>query len=116
MSTKENLINVIKSWITNDNEIKKLQEHLRNKKKQNKLLTDELVNLMKDNEISVVDIKNGKIVHKISKTKKPINKQSLLTILNNYYKDENKATEISSFIFENREIIVKDYIHRKINN
>jgi|OM-RGC.v1.028692550 CxxC motif-containing protein len=116
MTTKDDLIHIIKNWISNDNEIKTLQEQLRNKKKNNKILTDQLVDLMKNNEISVVDIKNGKLVHKVSKTKKPINKQSLINILNNYYKDETKATELSSFIFENREVTIKDYIHRKINN
>ena len=32
MSTKEELINVIRSWVRNDNEIKQYQESLKQKK------------------------------------------------------------------------------------
>ena len=116
MSTKEDLVKIIKEWITNDNEIKKINEVLKAKKKQNKVLSETLVDIMKNNEISVVDIKNGKLIHKTSKTKRAINKQSLINILNSYYKDDNKANEITSYIFNNREEVIKDYIHRKINN
>jgi hypothetical protein len=116
MSTKEELVNIIKQWINNDNEVKKLQTQLRNKKKENKILTDNLINVMKSNELGCIDINDGKLVHKTSKTKKPINKQSLISILNTYFKDDSKAAEISQYVFENRPQVFRDYIHRKINN
>ena len=116
MSTKEELVSIIKLWINNDNEVKSLQSQLRNKKKESKLLTDNLINVMKSNELDCIDINNGKLVHKTSKTKKPINKQTLINVLNTYFKDSNKAEELSGYIFENRDLVIKDYIHRKINN
>jgi DNA primase catalytic subunit len=116
MATKEELVTIIKQWINNDNEVKQLQSQLRNKKKENKQLTDNLINVMKSNELECIDIKNGKLVHKTSKTKKPINKQSLISILNTYFKDDTKAAEISQYVFENRPQVFRDYIHRKVNN
>tara|TARA_B100000886_G_C20383226_1_gene474856 strand:- start:956 stop:1306 length:351 start_codon:yes stop_codon:yes gene_type:complete len=116
MNTKEELVSIIKTWINKDNEIKNLQTQLRNKKKETKLLTDNLIEIMKTNELNCIDIKNGKLIHKTSRTKKPINKQSLMNILNNYFNDNEKANQMSSYIFENRELVTKDYIHRKINN
>ena len=116
MNTKEELVSIIKTWINKDNEIKNLQTQLRNKKKETKLLTDNLIEIMKTNELNCIDIKNGKLIHKTSRTKKPINKQSLMNILNNYFNDNEKANQMSNYIFENRELVTKDYIHRKINN
>ena len=60
MATKEELVTIIKQWINNDNEVKQLQTQLRNKKKENKQLTDNLINVMKSNELKCIDIKNGK--------------------------------------------------------
>ena len=41
MSTKEQLINLIKIWIENDNEIKSLQEDMKKKKEGKKKITDQ---------------------------------------------------------------------------
>ena len=38
MSTKEELINVIRGWVKTDNEIKQLQDTLKNKKNEKKQL------------------------------------------------------------------------------
>lgn len=116
MATKEELVSVIKEWIANDTEIKNLQTELRNKKKNSKILTENLVNIMKSNELNCIDINNGKLIHKVSKTKKPINKQSLLHLLSNYFNDAEQATKISSYILDNREPVIREYIHRKIIN
>lgn len=116
MSTKEELVSVIKEWINNDNAIKTLQTELRNKKQKSKLLSNNLIDIMKNNELDCIDTKNGKLIHKVSKTKKPINKQTLLNVLSSYFNDSDKATEISKYILDNREISTKDYIHRKLNN
>jgi len=116
MSTKDELVSVIKEWIANDTEIKNIQTQLRIKKKNNKDLTDRLVGIMKNNELTCIDINNGKLVHKVSKTKKPINKDRLLNLLSNYFNDAEQATKISSYILDNREPVVREYIHRKIIN
>ena len=116
MSTKEELVTIIKKWMHNDNEVKNLQTQIRNKKKESKMLTDNLISVMKSNELDCIDINNGKLIHKTSKTKKPLNKQSLISILNTYFKDDSKAAEISQFVFENRPEVFRDYIHRKTNN
>ncbi len=71
---------------------------------------------MKSNELNCIDINNGKLIHKVSKTKKPINKQSLLHLLSNYFNDAEQATKISSYILDNREPVIREYIHRKIIN
>ena len=51
MQTKDELINSIKEWITIDEEIKVLKNEIKNRQIHKKSLTDNLVEVMKTNEI-----------------------------------------------------------------
>ena len=80
------------------------------------MLTSDLVNVMKSNEIDCFDINGGALVYKKSKVKKPINAKTLLSALQNYYKDEpDKAQDLTKHIMESREEQVKETIRRKID-
>lgn len=103
---KELLISTIKEWIdTNNklNEISKLAKEQRTKKKQ---LTDSLVAIMKNNEIDCFDINNGKIVCRTTKSRAPINRQTLSKALEQYFIDnpDIDTNEVSSFILDSRQV------------
>ena len=58
----------------------------------------------------------GALIYKSNKIKKPINKKSLLSILQNYYKnDPTLANDLTKHIMENRVEQIKEVIKRKIN-
>lgn len=117
MTTKEQLITNIKEWIKIDNEISKLRSEIRDKNKNKKILTDELIFIMKENDIDSFDINNGALIYKKNKIKKQINGKSLLKILKDYYKDDNNiAEELSKFIMDSREEKIKESIKLKISN
>ena len=100
MSTKEELINLIKLWIDADNNIKKLQDAVKEKKEEKKNLTEDLLKIMKENEIECFDINKGKLLYTQRKTKKLLVK-TLLETLNNYFKDnECLATDLTKFILD----------------
>ena len=114
MSTKEQLINLIKIWRESDNEIKKLQDNVKKKKEDKKAITEELLEVMKTNEIDCFDIKNGKLQYKTIKTKQPISKKSLLESLSKYFSnDEKMATEVTEFILDSRAEKITETIKRK---
>jgi hypothetical protein len=116
METKEQLVNNIKEWIKIDNEITELKSNIKDKNKNKKILTENLLTVMKTNEIDCFDINGGALVYKKNKVKKPINGKSLLTVLQNYYKTEtNIAEELTKYIMENREEQIKESIKRKID-
>ena len=105
-SSKEAVIKTIKEWININNkllEIQKLSKDLRNKKK---LLSEQLFKIMENNDIDEFDINNGKLIYKKNKVKAPINKDYLLTMLNNYFEKypEIDTNDVGSFILENRPI------------
>jgi predicted neutral ceramidase superfamily lipid hydrolase len=115
MDTKEELINHIRSWIQIDNEISDLQKKIKSNREEKKKLTESLVNVMKTNEIDCFDINDGKLIYSKTKSKKAINKKTLLDALNIYFKqDKELAKEVSEHILNSREETIKENIRRKV--
>lgn len=116
METKEQLVTNIKEWIKIDTEIAQLKAEIKERNNKKKNLTENLVTVMKKNEIDCFDINGGALVYKKSTVKKPINGKSLLAALQNFYKDDAKtAEELTKHVMESREEKVKETIRRKIN-
>lgn len=116
METKEQLINAIKEWVKLDNEIKALQTELKTRKARQQKVSELLMETMKNENIDGVDLNNGKdqLCYTKKSVKKPISKSVLLNILSKYYsEDSTKALELNTFIFDNREVIVKESIQLK---
>jgi hypothetical protein len=116
METKEQLVNNIKEWIKIDNEIAQLKSDIKGKNNKKKELTNNLVTVMKTNEIDCFDINGGSLVYKKNKVKKPINGKTLLVALKNYYKTEPAmAEELAKHVMDSREEQIKEVIKRKID-
>ena len=116
MESKQELVGLIKEWISCDNKIKQLQKAAKDYRSEKKILTETLVSVMKNNEIDCFDINDGKLVYSKNKIKTPLSKKHLMSAFMRYYKDEPKmAEEISNFIMDSREEKVKESIKRKIS-
>ena len=116
MSSKEELVTIIKEWIETDDKVKELQAILKDYKTKKKTLTMSLLGIMKNNEIDCFDINGGSLVYKKNKVKKPINAKTLMSTLKNYFASNPvQAEEVTKFVMENREEQVKETIKRKID-
>jgi hypothetical protein len=116
METKEQLVNNIKEWIKMDNEIAQLKTEIKERNNKKKALTENLVSVMKTNQIDCFDINGGALVYKTNKVKKPINGKTLLAALQNYYKTDTKmAEELAKHVMDSREEQIKETIRRKID-
>jgi hypothetical protein len=116
MEGKDQLIIHIKEWLKIDNELIKLKNEVKERNTKKKLLTEQLVNVMKENNIDCFNINGGEVLYKKNIVKKPINSKMLLTTLQTYYKDNlEMAQEITSHILNNREEVMKETIKRKID-
>ena len=114
---KAELVQLIKDWITTDNEIRELNKQAKQRKDKLKKVSHNLINTMKENEIDEFNVKDGKIMYSKTNVKKPITKKNLMSILSKYYKgDISQAIEMNNFILENREEVVKESIKRTIVN
>jgi hypothetical protein len=116
LNTKEQLVNNIKEWIKMDSEISQLKYEIKERTNKKKILTENLVTVMKTNSIDCFDINDGALVYKKNKVKKPINGKTLLSALQNYYKNNTKiAEEITKYVMDSREEEIKETIKRKID-
>jgi hypothetical protein len=116
MENKEQLVKTIKEWVKIDNEIRTLQEQQAIRKKEKKIISNLLIDVMKNNEIDCFDINDGQIIYNKKSVKKPLTKKMLLNVLSNFFENDTaKATELNNYILENREDIVKENIVRKVN-
>lgn len=108
------VVALIKNWITYDEKIKQLQKEIANNRKEKKFLTEKLTQIMKSNNIDEFDINKGKLVYNKVKTKAPLSKKHLLTSLNQFYKNDNEMVEeLTKFIMESREEVTKEQIKHK---
>ena len=115
METKEQLVQQIKGWMANDNEIREIQARLKELKDKRKGFSDNLVGIMRNNEIDCFDVNDGKLIYTKTKVKAPLNKTTLITSLIKYFKDDDEqAKELGQFLLESREEKVKETIRRKI--
>jgi hypothetical protein len=115
METKDQLVQHIKEWIGVDEEIKSLQKEIKTRKEKQKELTNQLMEVMKTNEIDCFDLNDGKLVYTKSKTKQTINKKYLMTTLIKCLEDPKDAEKVTDFILENREEKVRESIRRKVD-
>ena len=116
METKDQLVSNIKEWINMASEIAQLKSDIKDKNNKKKILTENLVTVMKTNQIDCFDINGGALVYKKNKIKKPINGKTLLASLQNYYKDNPTiAEELTKHVLDNRQEQIKETIRRKVD-
>jgi len=115
LSPKEQLVNNIREWVKIDNEVSQLRQEIKERNNKKKNMTENLVHVMKSNNIDCFDINDGSLVYKKNTVKKPINSKTLLSSLQNYYKDQNIAEDLTKYIMDNREEKVKETIKRKVH-
>jgi hypothetical protein len=115
-NTKEYLVQTIRDWVRLDNEMRTLQNELKERKNEKKRVSMSLIDMMKQHEIDCFDIKDGQICYTRKNVKKPITKKVLMDTLSKYFKgDLLKAEELNTYIIENREEVVKESIVLKLD-
>ena len=115
--TKEELITYIKEWMKIEKDMKDLQKEIKAHRERKKVLTENLVIIMKNNEIDCFDINKGKLIYTKNKVKSTINKPYLLDALSKYFENDPniQVDEVSKFIMENRAEKIKENIRCKMD-
>jgi hypothetical protein len=107
------LVENIKKWLECDHKINEIQKQVKEIKKQKKILTDTLTDLMKGNDLETIDTKQGQIQYIHKEVKKGVNQKYLTQILNKYYTNPVMAKEVCDYIMENRETQIRENIRLK---
>lgn len=113
METKDELVHKITEWIQIDNQISEKEKIVKKLKQDKKKISELLIETMKKNEIDCVNFSNNSLLFKKQLVKQTINKKLLQQCLTEYYKNSEKAEEISQFILEKRIEKTVETIKRK---
>lgn len=112
---QKKLVDIVRNWVNVDNQLSKLNKMTKQLRLEKKNLNIEMIQVMKENQIDIFDLKEGQIRYKQEKIKEPLNQKRLLSILSKHPNlEENQITELGDFIFQNRNERIKETIVRKI--
>ena len=93
----------VKEYLHIDNDIKKLMEAVKERKKRKKILSTSIISFMKTHNIQDLNSEDGRLKYSVSKTAKSLSKQHIYQSLSKFMKSNDKAQEALSFIYNNRE-------------
>lgn len=114
--TQENVVENVKEWIKIDNEMKMLQNEIKKRRERKKELTENLVTVLRENDIDGWNTKEGKLEYVKTRTKSSLNKQHIRESLLKFIKNEEQVDAMTQFIYESRSIKEKESIKRKLIN
>lgn len=114
MTSKEELLEQIRNWMSIETELKNLRQQVRELNSQKKIISNTLIQVMKENEIETINMNEGRLLYKKTEVKAPISKKHLLDSLMDFYKNDAELVEsISNHILESRKVKTLESIKHK---
>ena len=105
----------IREWVELDDQIKQVADHLKKLKTLKKTRQESTIKFMKENKLvgQKISISNGGSL-KISTIQSvvPITRQYIVNKLKTFFNSKEKAEEIASYIYDNRETVEKTSMRR----
>tara|TARA_B000000437_G_scaffold20074_1_gene14408 strand:+ start:159 stop:515 length:357 start_codon:yes stop_codon:yes gene_type:complete len=115
MTDKSQLVENVKNWLQIDTEIKKLQQEIRKRRALKKDMTDTLVQIMKNQDIEIMNAGESQLIRTERKTKSALSKKHLINSLLNYFKDDkDTVAQLTTFIMNTRPEKTVENIRRKV--
>lgn len=115
MTDKEHLVENVKNWLQIDTEIKKLQQEIRKRRSLKKDMTDTLVQIMKSQDIEIMNAGESQLIRTERKTKSALSKKHLINSLLNFFKeDKETVAQLTTFIMNTRPEKTVENIRRKV--
>ena len=90
MDAKQELKHYIRNYVKYDRDIKKLQNQVKLLKAEQKQISFNLMDVMRNNDIDCFDINDGQLVYKKNSVKKAIGKKFLIDISNIYFNGDEE--------------------------
>ena len=115
MTDKAHLVENVKNWLQIDTEIKKLQQEIRKRRALKKDMTDTLVQIMKSQDIEIMNAGESQLIRTERKTKSALSKKHLINSLLNFFKeDQETVAQLTTFIMNTRPEKTVENIRRKV--
>ena len=109
---------LVKKWFELDKEIRELNKLIKEKTSYKNKLKPYIVKEMKSRNIKKFNTNSGDSVRYVShKAPKPVNKKFIITKLTEFFNNnQQKATEIAEFLYNNRDMYSKQYLRNGSQN
>jgi len=113
MDQKHALIEIVKSWVTIDNQIRALNKKLKELRSEKKKKNEDMIHIMKKNEIDNFELKDGQIRYKKETKREPLTQKLLLSVLSKHPQlGSEQAKHINQYIYDNRAVTETDVVTR----
>ena len=109
---KEKLQSAVKEYLELDDAISALNKAVNERRKKRKQISEFILESMGKYEINNMNINKGKLVYQEKEVKVPLNKRNLIITLNKYFRNEEKAFEVTDYVMENRDKVKKVQLKR----
>lgn len=109
----ENFKSALQVWLQLDNEIEKLNDKIKEYKKQKEKISPIIMEFMKDKGHNSVAFSDGVIKYKVTKVPQTLSRQYIADRLKEFLKDENKADNAVQYLLENRKVVERVKLERK---
>ena len=112
-----NLGTVVTEWRRINDEISQHRQQASEKTKRAKVLEGLIMNIMKQQNLGALDLKNsgGRILYEKQQRKTGLNPKVIQKLLTEHMKDETKAAEALKYINEHREAVTKEKLAYETN-
>lgn len=106
----QQLSTIIKEWKETSEQIRTLNEQVREKRKRVKVQEEMILRIMKKHNIGALDLKGsgGRILYRRSTSKGGMNEKLLFGLLSQHMKSETAAADAIKYITEHREVKAKE--------
>lgn len=104
---KTELTTQVKEYLELDEQIAALNKAIRERRKKKSTLSNSILDNMKKIDVHHMNVKDGKLIYNVTNNRQGLTKKTLLSGLQNYFNNEEKALEVAKTIMENRKRIEK---------
>ena len=99
-------------WSYIDEKIKERREDIKNLNNKKKELTDSIIGKMRTNNIKCIDVNDGFLECINKPTPVGLKKDKVQDSINKYVNNIHKASEITDYIFDNKDVVNKEELKK----
>ena len=103
------------AWVKYDDALRELRNKSKEITQEKKELEEWILNYLEQIGEKAISIGDGNLRRNVSKTKAPLKKENIYSTIKDLTKDENKASLITTQIFENRPLTERVNLKRTKN-
>lgn len=112
-TTRGELTEVVKEWMTLDADIRQRTRELKSVREKKTDATRRLVEVMKAQSIDCLNLGERALVYKQRTSKRAITAKSLVKNLSDYFEDSSTAEEVAQYLLNHRVEVTVEEIQRR---